>query len=190
MRKNVYNSKILMVRLQDFYAVAGTICQDLLLNKELFKRYQHYRDLILEELNKSTSRQEFGILVQDEVDLRIQEILEETFASVADIHFEQIQNAYLAALLSSDVLEAKLKEILLLRNSYDKNYLAELDLTRKEICERYGEDTLDYILAHGKYFYPQNYDFNEKYDEKIMLCHDGVIEECVVNHQPESEIKR
>ena len=184
MRKNVYDKRIIMVNYSDITSALKLELEEQILNR--FRMYEQLIDCALTSNHTTKFRdysKEFGILINDKIDEHLGLLFETNLLeTVFGLDLTSIQNAFMYAVVNeSDVnirknLEKVVIDMAKLNDDKTKDIMSKT-LNREQFIYLYGKEILEYVLSHGKYQFPLNYDPNMENDKQIMLCHDGIIEE-------------
>ena len=190
MRKNVYDKRIVMVNYHDISRAFGYVFEEPILNR--LRMYEQLIDGALTENHTQEFRdcsREFGILINDKIDEHL-ELLFETnlLETTVGLDLTSIQNAFMYAVVNENdtYIEKSLEKVVMdmakLNGDKTKDIMSKT-LNREQFVYLYGQEILDYILSHGKYQFPLNYDPTMGNDKLIMLCHDGIIEKVLVESE-------
>lgn len=170
MRKNEYNKNVLMITKNDFIMVYNLVHDSK--NELLIERFKNYINLINEYLKDKEYLTEVGLLLHDNIDKLLGEFIINLYNDVEDIQLEDIKNAYIYASLHSfdNELKTLLKHLLINFRNF----------TRKNIENQYESKILYYILNHRNFDTNKGFNTINVIDKKIMLCHDGILEETIL----------
>lgn len=177
MRKNIYNGKILMIKVKELNLLYsynnGKNC-----TKEV--RYTLKEYLSIDKIEKCIKASytgeksalsmddEIGISLSDERNVKIKEEFEK-FTEVYAVSLEKIHNAFLWAIFSN--ADNKIRDIL------QSILIGRRCLGEKEFRDEYGSDLLEYIFLYGNYDYSSGVNPVLETDKKIQLIDNGELKE-------------
>lgn len=181
MRKNIYNKQILMFNYYELISLTQYKEVYKPENSKVLNRLREYTNMLhdFKEMSNSSMLcdsydkiENIGILLDDDIDLKMEKVCENIRTKIKIIYLNEIQNAFLCCVATQSDRE--------IRDVIHYLFVNRLELTPSEVRNIFGEDVLEYILSHQNYDYVQELDPAIENDKRILLFQNGTLEETEV----------
>lgn len=178
MRKNIYNEKILMIKIGELVNLSQSIELNDLNNKKVLSRVRKHlnNNLIRKYIEKGFYCKEIAIPLDDEINIRIEEIYDRYRENII-VSLESVENAFIWG-INNNVVSCicnKLQMMLI-----DRDYISI-----KGVKKTYSNELLEYILSHRNFDYRTGINPVLENDKKVLLINnEGELDEVEIEIKP------